>query len=105
MTTTIRRKFTPEERLAILQEGEREGRTETLRKYNIAPSLFDRWRKKYLIGGIEGLKPGKHKRIDVRVNELEEENERLKRIVAKQAIEIEVKTELLKKNPIWTKIK
>jgi hypothetical protein len=29
---------------------------------------------------------------------LEEENERLKRIIAKQAIELEFKTELLKKN-------
>ena len=29
-----------------------------------------------------------------------EENERLKRIVAKQALEIEIKSELLKKTPI-----
>lgn len=48
MTTRMKRKFTPEERLAILQEADREGRTETIRKYNITPSLFDRWRKKYL---------------------------------------------------------
>lgn len=49
-----RRKFTPEESLSILQEAEREGRPETIRKYNIAPSLFDRWRKKYLSKGMEG---------------------------------------------------
>lgn len=31
---------------------------------------------------------------------LEEENEHLKRIIAKQALEIEVKSKLLKKTPI-----
>lgn len=104
MGTKTRRKFTPEERLAILQECEREGRTETLRKYNIAPSLYDRWRQKYLTEGINGLK-GKHKRIDPELHSLRDENERLKRIVAKQAIELEVKTELLKKTPIGSRIK
>lgn len=103
--TNTRRKFTPEERLALLQEGEREGRTETLRKYNLAPSLFDRWKKKYLIGGIAGLKRQHKKGIPAEVRLLQEENERLKRIVAKQALELEVKTELLKKTPIGTKIK
>jgi len=99
-----RRKFTPEERLSILQEAEREGRPETIRKYNVAPSLFDRWRKKYLSNGMEGLK-NRYKQIDPRVRELEQENERLKRIIAKQALELEVKSELLKKTPIPNKIK
>jgi transposase-like protein len=99
-----RRKFTPEERLSILQEAEREGRSETLRKYSIAPSLFDRWRRKYLIEGISGLK-AKYKRIDPQVKELEDENERLKRIVAKQALELEVKSELLKKTSLTNKRK
>lgn len=99
-----KRKFTPEERLSILQEAEREGRTETIRKYDIAPSLFDRWRRKYLSAGIEGLK-SKYKRIDPKVRELEEENQRLKRIIANQALELEVKTELLKKTPIGPRIK
>ena len=102
--TKVKRKFTPEERLAILQESEREGRSETMRKYNIAPSLYARWRRKYLEGGIDGLK-SRHKRIDPDVRLLEEENERLKRIVAKQAIEIEFKTELLKKASVGTKIR
>jgi transposase-like protein len=102
--TRTRRKFTPEERLSIIQEADREGRQETIRKYNIAPSLFDRWKKQYLSGGIDGLKT-RYRRIDPQVRQLEEENERLKRIVAKQAIELEVKTELLKKTPIGTRTK
>src|SRR4029077_17997073 len=102
--TRTRRKFTPEERLVIIQEADREGKQETLRKYNLAPSLFDRWRHKYLSGGIEGLKT-RYRRIDPEVRTLQEENERLKRIVAKQAIELEVKTELLKKTPIGSRTK
>jgi len=97
--TKTKRQFTPEERLSIIQEGQREGRAATIRKYDIAPSLYDKWRLKYLNQGIEGLK-NKYKRIDPAVRDLQEENERLKRISAKQALEIEVKTELLKKTPI-----
>ena len=99
-----KRTFTAEERLSILQEGEREGQAETLRKYNVAPSLYSRWKRKYLNEGISGLKD-KYRRIDPEKRALEEENERLKRIIAKQALEIEVKSELLKKNPIpnWRK--
>jgi transposase-like protein len=97
--STTKRKFTPEERLSILQEGEREGQTVTCRKYNIGQSLYQRWKKKYLAKGFEGLKPSYH-RVDPQLRELEEENARLKKIVAKQALEIEVKTELLKKTPI-----
>lgn len=97
-----KRTFSPEERLSILQEAQREGRTETLRKYSISPSLFDRWRKKYLTGGVDGLKNA-HQRVNPQVRELEQENERLKRIIARQALELEVKSELLKKTPIGPK--
>ena len=100
--TTTRRKFTPEERLSILQEGEREGQSLAIRKYNIAPSLNARWKHKYLHDGIYGLKD-KHKKVDPELRELELENERLKRIIAKQALEIEVKSEHLKKTPIGPK--
>lgn len=100
--TRERRTFSPEDRLSILQEGQREGQASTIRKYNLSPSLYLRWKKKYLEKGVAGLKPAYH-RIDPEVRALEEENERLKKIVAKQALEIEVKSELLKKNPIQPK--
>jgi putative transposase len=51
-----RRNFSPEERLSILQEGEREGQIAICRKYHLAPSLYARWKKKYLEKGIDGLK-------------------------------------------------
>jgi len=102
--STTKRKFTAEDRLSILQEGEREGHAVTLRKYLIAPSLYARWKKKYLHEGIAGLRD-RHKKVDPALRELEQENEMLKRIIAKQALEIEVKSELLKKTPIVTKRK
>ena len=90
-----RRKFTAEERLSILKEAEREGAAVTCRKYHLSPSLLMRWKNKYLSKGVEGLKRSYH-RVDPEVRRLEEENERLKRVVAKQALEIEFKSELLK---------
>lgn len=99
-----RRVFSPEDRLAIIQEGLREGTTVTCRKYNVSPSLYGKWKHKYLSRGTEGLKPAYH-RVDPELRALEEENERLKRIIAKQALEIEVKSELLKKSPIQAKIR
>ncbi len=90
-----RRQFSPEEKHSILQEAEREGHSEICRKYNLASSVLAYWKRKYLAKGKDGLKPG-YKRIDPEVRALEEENERLKRIIAKQAIELEFKTELIK---------
>ncbi|WP_460640439.1 hypothetical protein [Larkinella harenae] len=58
-----------------------------------------KWRQKYLTKGKEGLKDS-YPRVDPQLRALEEENERLKRIVARQALELEVKSELLKKTPI-----
>lgn len=93
--TKTRRQFSPEEKISILQEAEREGHMETCRKYNLASSVLTYWKKKYLAQGKEGLKPG-YKRIDPEVRKLEEENKRLKKIIANQALEIEFKDELLK---------
>lgn len=91
-----RRQFTSEEKYSILQEAEREGATETARKYNLSHSVLSYWKKKYLVNGKEGLKAG-YKRIDPRLRVLEEENVRLKKVIARQALELEVKDELLKK--------
>lgn len=98
----IKRKFTPEERLSIIQEAQREGHTETIRKYNLSPSLLTKWKSRYLNKGLNGLKDS-YKRIDPQTRNLELENERLRRIIAKQALQIEVQSELLKKTPVGSK--
>ncbi len=92
-----RRQFTPEEKYSILQESEREGTTETARKYNLAHSVLSYWKKKYLVKGKDGLKAS-YKKVDPQLQALEEENARLKKIVANQALELEFKTEILKKS-------
>ena len=94
-----RRQFTPEEKHSILQESERLGVSETARKYNLAHSVLNYWKKKYLAKGKDGLKAN-YKKIDPQVRSLEDENARLKRIIANQALELEFKTELLKKSDV-----
>jgi transposase-like protein len=91
------RKWSEAQKLQIIQEVEQYGLTETLRKYNLAQSLFHRWRKAYNGEGMNGLKR-KYKVIDPEVRQLQQENDRLKKIVAKLALEIEFKDELLKKS-------
>jgi len=93
----VKRKWSEAQKLQIIQEVELQGLSETLRKYNLSQSLFHKWRRAYNGEGMAGLKP-KYKTIDPAVRQLEVENERLKRIVAKQALEIEFKDELLKKS-------
>ena len=66
----------------------------TLYKHNVAQSLFHRWIREFNHDGISGLKP-KYHTIDPEVKQLQSENERLKRIIANQALEPEFKTELL----------
>lgn len=94
-----RRTFSSEDRYSIVQESLRDGHSEVSRKYNLSPSLLRKWKQKYLERGKEGLRDSYH-RVDPQLRTLEEENERLKRIVAKQALELEIKSELLKKTPI-----
>lgn len=91
----VRRKFSPEERLSILQESDREGQAATCRKYNLSPTLVGRWRAKYLAKGRQGLERSYH-RVDPDKRAMEEEIDQLKKIIVKQALELEFKTELLR---------
>lgn len=91
------RKWSEAQKLQIINEAGVNGQMETIRKYNVAHSLFLRWKRAFEGQGSAGLKP-KYRVIDPEVRRLEQENERLKRIVAKQALEIEFKDELLKKS-------
>lgn len=93
----IKRKWSEAQKLAIIQEAEQNGITETMRKHNLAHSLYRKWRKAYNGEGMAGLQP-KYKTVDPAVKQLELENQRLKNIIAKMALEIEFKSELLKKS-------
>ena len=100
--STLRRRFKSEEKLQILNEAEQEGIEVTLRKYQISRSLYYNWKNSFDRQGTDGLTPKYHK-VDSQVRELEKENERLRRIIAKQALYLEIKDELLKKSQLQTR--
>ena len=85
------------QKLAIIQEAQQNGVTETMRKHTLSHSLYHKWRKAYNGEGMQGLQP-RYKTIDPAFRQLETENSRLKSIIAKMALEIEFKDELLKKS-------
>ena len=61
-----------------------------------------RWKRKSLSQGINCLKQA-YRKVDPAMRDLEEENERLKKIIARQVLELEVKSELLKKTSFQIK--
>jgi putative transposase len=85
-----------EQKLEILREAEVNGVNPTLRKYNLSTTVFYRWREKLETEGRKGLEP-KYRTIDPEKKRLEEENTRLKKLLAEKELEIEIKGELLKK--------
>ena len=82
-------RFTEEQIIAVLQEAERTGKSgEVIRRHGISRETFYRWRKKY--GGLQ-VSDAK------RLRALEDENRRLKRVVADQALNLQVLTDVLGK--------
>ncbi len=91
-----RRTFTKEKKLEILRYAEEYGMVATCHEYELSQSLFYRWKHAFESKGVDGLEPACYK-VDPQVRDLEKENERLRKIIAKQALEPEVKSELIKK--------
>ena len=101
-----KRKFSIEEKLQILNEASLNGIMETCRKYNISHTLFDLWRRKNNAGGSKALnRIPKKPLIDPEQKRLEQENERLKRIIGDMQLELDVKNSLLKKTLLRNKTK
>ena len=92
-----RRSFSASEKLSIINEAVQFGVTATLRKHNLSPTVFRRWKDNFNEGGIANLQSYSKLR-NPEVDALEEQIRVLKNIVAKQQIELEFKTELLKKS-------
>ena len=94
LTTMKRHRHTPEQVVRKLREGERllnDGKdlADVLRHLQISEATWNRWRNQY--GGMkaEGAK---------RLRELEGENARLKKLVANQALDIDMLKELNRGN-------
>ncbi len=85
-----RSRFTQEQIVGVLKEHEAGAATASLcRQHGISEQTFYRWKQKY-----GGLKQGEATRLKA----LEEENARLKRLVAEQALDNLVLKDLLRKN-------
>ena len=83
------KRYSEEQIIRILQEVEN-GRSvaEVVRQYGVSEATVYRWRNKY--GGMD--------RNELRrLRELEEENRRLKRIVAQQALDIDALKDVVSK--------
>jgi putative transposase len=82
-------RFTDEQIVGILKEAESSGKTgEVIRRHGISRETLYRWRRKY-----GGMQVNEAKRLRM----LEEENRRLKRVVADQALNIQVLKDVLGK--------
>lgn len=83
------KRYTEEQIVRILGEiGFGKTVAETCRKYNVSEATVYRWRQKY-----RGMNRSELKRL----KELEQENARLKKIVAQQVLDIDALQELLGK--------
>jgi len=87
-----RRRFTPEQIVAILREVERGlPRQELLRKHGIGEQTYYRWKRMYGGLGVPEIR---------RIKQLEEENRKLKQLVGEQAMVIQAQREVLEKKGV-----
>jgi putative transposase len=85
-----RSRFTEEQIIGILKEHEAGARTAALcRQHGISEQTFYRWKRVY--GGLAVHRAR-------RLNALEDENTRLQRLVAEQALDNQALREVLRKN-------
>ncbi len=85
-----RKKYTEEQIIQVLKEGEAGATVADLsRKYGMSDASYYHWKAKYAGLSVSDLK---------RLKALEEENRRLKQIVAEQALDNRALKELLSKN-------
>jgi putative transposase len=92
-----RRSFTAQQKLAIIIEAEQYGITPTLRKHNLAHSVFNRWKESFHKGKADSLKSYSRQKDPV-ADVAQEQIRLLKNVVARLELELEFKNELFKKN-------
>jgi len=80
--------FTEEQMVAMLREADRSSVAEVAKKHGVSEQTLYNWRKHFA-----GLDPADVKRL----RQLEQENARLKKLVAERDLEIEVMKEIQRK--------
>jgi transposase-like protein len=99
---STKRKWSAEEKLAILKEAELNGITVTIRKHGIYSQTLYGWKEKFELEGAPGLEQA-WKRTNPELKKLQLENQRLKQLVAEKELVIQIKNDLLKKTAARTK--
>lgn len=97
VTETGTKKFTKDEKLAIIQEAANNGVKVTLEKYDLYPATFYYWKNKLTRLGEDGLHHRTMKDHQAEIKRLEKENETLKILLAEKELEGKLKDDLLKK--------
>ena len=92
-----KRKFTKDEKLAIIKEVSEQGLKCTHEKYNLYPASYYSWKKKFDEMGEEGYTHGITRAQIRRIRELEKENKLLKELIIDKELEGKLKDDLLKK--------
>ena len=98
MITSSRRSFTDDQKLEILHQADESGVTAVLREHRLSYSVFARWKQKFLQLGStnkEAIREVNKTRSELKL--LNEENLRLKKIIADQALQLERKDEELRR--------
>lgn len=93
----IKRTWSVEEKESMLKDIEKIGIVEGCRKHGIYATTYYSWLEKYKSHGIEGLVGVAKKRADKDAKKLQQENNRLKKLLAEKDLELSIKDELLKK--------
>jgi putative transposase len=84
------KRYTEEQIVAILKESAAGAKTtELLRKYNLNPNTFYKWRQRYAGMDVPDVK---------KLRMLQEENMRLKKKLAETILDLDTAKELLSKN-------
>ena len=91
-----KRKFTDEQRLEILRQANEMGVIAVIRNHNLSYSVFARWKEKFMKKNKKGLTL--KNKTKSKLKQFMEDNTRLKKIIADQALELERKNEALRKS-------
>ena len=91
-----KRKFTDEQKLEILRQANEMGVIAVIRNHNLSYSVFARWREKFM--EKDKKEQTLKNKPKSKLKQFMEDNTRLKKIIAEQALELERKDEALRKS-------
>ena len=93
-----KRKFTDEQKLEILRQANEMGVIAVIRNHNLSYSVFARWREKFMEKDKNKQKLILKSKTKSKLKQFMEDNTRLKKIIADQALELERRNEALRKS-------